>query len=372
MTKKTIWLRNESRVTERRTPLLPEGARALIKDGYSVVVERSPKRIIDDEAYATAGCRMVEGGAWLDAPKDAIILGLKELPPRPALLKNTHIYFAHAYKAQSGWRDLLSRFTAGGGDLLDIEYMVQEDGARVVAFGYWAGYMGAALALIHWHDLQSGQARYLDHGLQPFADADQLNDTIHKAETAAASRHRAKPRVLVIGASGRCGRGALEILQQHDAVITCWGRDQTRKIDRAALLDHDILINCAFILEDVPAFLRTEDLTPAARLAVVADVSCDPFSSFNPIPLYHETTTWDNPYITVEGRNKSVDVIAIDNLPSLIPRESSADFAGQLLPYLKTLNDRDRDPVWRAAGKSFDKAVRAMENGAPKRTKKRA
>ncbi len=354
----TIWLRAESRTTERRTPLLPQGAIELINDGYNVVVEKSGKRIIPDQAYLDAGCQMVDGGTWTAAPKEAIILGLKELPSKPDELKNTHIYFAHAYKEQTGWQDTISRFTTGGGDLLDIEYMVSEDNRRVVAFGYFAGYMGAALALIHWHNKQSGAPRYLDKGLTPFDNATLLRETISAAKTSGKY-----PKVLIIGAHGRCGKGAIEIMEEHGAHVTCWGRAQTENIDRAALLDHDILINCAFILGDVPAFLRKEDLRTESRLSVVADVSCDPFSAYNPIPLYHDTTTWDQPYITVEGSNKTttVDIIAIDNLPSLLPREASEEFAGLLLPHLKNLKIRDKDPVWQAAAHSFSKAVSKLE-----------
>jgi len=358
MRKKIIWLRSESRTTERRTPLLPEGALVLIEDGYEVVVEKSDRRIIPDHAYADAGCRMAESGAWVKAPKKAIILGLKELPGKPHLLKNSHIYFAHAYKAQTGWQDLLSRFTAGGGNLLDIEYMVDQNGDRVVAFGFWAGYMGAALALIHWHNQQSGQSSYLDKGLSPFNSADQLKKTIISTNISGK-----KPKVLIIGARGRCGRGAVKILEEHGAKITCWGRKRANDIDRAALLSHDILINCAFITDHVPAFLRQEDLKQEARLSIVADVSCDPYSTFNPIPIYHETTSWEKPYMTIKGvkEDKSIDIIAIDNLPSLLPSESSQEFSGQLLPHLKNLNKTDSDPVWLSAQKTFDNAVSHMK-----------
>lgn len=362
MTKTTIWLRAESRTTERRTPLLPEGAQALIQDGYKVIVEKSKKRIIPNEAYKNVGCEMVESGQWTTAPKDAIILGLKELPATPSQLTNTHIYFAHAYKQQTGWQDLITRFLDGGGDLLDIEYMVTEVGRRVVAFGYFAGYMGAALALIHWHNLQTETSPYLDKGLTPFDNAALLHDTIHSAKSP-----QKAPKVLIIGAHGRCGKGAIEIMERHGAEVTCWGRAQTENIDRAALLDHDILINCAFILGDVPAFLRQEDLAEGTRLSVVADVSCDPFSAYNPIPLYHDTTTWEKPYITAANQKgtKEIDVIAIDNLPSLLPREASEEFAALLLPHLKTLKSRDQDPIWCAAEKSFTKTVAALSSSVP-------
>ncbi len=355
MTQNIIWLRNEYRATERRAPLLPSGAKKLMAAGYKIFIERSAKRVVPDEVYSRAGCHMVESGSWVNAPKNAVILGLKELPARPGRLKHTHIYFAHAYKDQSGWQDLLGRFVSGGGNLLDIEYMFDGNGKRVVAFGFWAGYMGAALALIHWNNKQSGGERYLDSGLRPFNDARLLTETIKETEPSGK-----KPRVLIIGAGGRCGQGALEILKKNDAIVTCWGRDKTGNIDRAALLDHDILINCAFITGDVPTFLRRQDLRQDTRLSVVGDVSCDPYSAFNPIPLYHDITTWERPYITASGADKDIDIIAIDNLPSLLPREASEEFAGLLLPHLMTLDNRDHDPVWATARVRFQAAIARM------------
>jgi saccharopine dehydrogenase (NAD+, L-lysine-forming) len=95
----------------------------------------------------------------------------------------------------------------------------------------------------------------------------------------------------------------------------------------------------------------------------VTDVSCDPFSDFNPIPIYIEPTSWDEPYLVVEGDGgKSIDLIAIDNLPSLLPRESSEEFAGLMLPELKRLKDRNSAQAWTSAKASFDDAVVRMKN----------
>jgi|GEM_PF-6473907 len=46
--------------------------------------------------------------------------------------------------------------------------------------------------------------------------------------------------------------------------------------------------------------------------------------------------------------------MAIDNLPSLLPAESSADFAAQLLPVLKGLDAIDAG-AWGRAKAQFDR-----------------
>ncbi|MEJ6727003.1 MAG: saccharopine dehydrogenase [Emcibacteraceae bacterium] len=355
---KTIWLRSEFRSTERRTPLLASGAKELLEIGYNVVVERSKNRIIDDYEYEVVGCEMVDAGRWVSPPSDALILGLKELPDEPALIKNTHILFAHAYKEQAGWKKMLNRFVKGGADLLDIEYMTKKDGMRYVAFGYRAGYMGAALTLLHWNSIHQGGAKFLDNSLVPFENADLLDKAIDKL-----SKGVVKPRVLIIGAGGRCGSGAADIYERHGASITRWDWEDTIDIDRQVVSDHDIMINCAFIKSKGSPFIRKQDILTGTRLSIIADVGCDPFSDFNPMPIYSEPTSWDKPYIKVAGENaKSVDLIAIDNLPSLLPRESSEEFAELMLPHLKVLNNRNNEQPWRSAKASFDDAITRMKN----------
>ncbi|MHC4406327.1 MAG: Rossmann-fold NAD(P)-binding domain-containing protein [Planctomycetota bacterium] len=131
---------------EERTPLTPQGAAELIRSGFKVTVERSQQSAYDSSAYEEVGCEMVQGSSWVDAPEDAIILGLKELPDDTFPLAHDHIYFAHAYKEQCGWQDLLGRFVKGGSKLYDLEYLVDANKRRVAAFGYWAGFAGCAVS----------------------------------------------------------------------------------------------------------------------------------------------------------------------------------------------------------------------------------
>jgi len=44
----------------------------------------------------------------------------------------------------------LRSFSRGGGTLLDLEFLQDDNGRRVAAFGYHAGFAGAALALENW------------------------------------------------------------------------------------------------------------------------------------------------------------------------------------------------------------------------------
>ena len=69
-------------------------------------------------------------------------------------------------------------------------------------------------------------------------------------------------------------------------------------------------------------------------------------------------TTWAAPVVRVHDA-PPLDVMAIDNLPSLLPRESSEDFAAQLLPHLRTLDALDAG-VWGRARAVFDTHIKEV------------
>jgi len=81
-------------------------------------------------------------------------------------------------------------------------------------------------------------------------------------------------------------------------------------------------------------------------------------SDFSPIKIYDAATSWDTP-VTRACTSPPLDVMAIDNLPSLLPRESSDDFAAQLLPHLKGLDAID-EGVWSRAKTYFDTHIQGV------------
>jgi hypothetical protein len=52
------------------------------------------------------------------------------------------------FQQQGGWKELLGRFDKGGGHVLDIEFLTNEKGMRVAAFGFMAGFAGAAASIM--------------------------------------------------------------------------------------------------------------------------------------------------------------------------------------------------------------------------------
>ena len=124
--------------------------------------------------------------------------------------------FAHCYKQQGGWIDVITRWEAGQptGMLYDLEFLQEENGRRVAAFGYHAGFAGAAvgaLALAKQVGSDGEKARLGD--IKPYPNEQALIADVKGQLAAVEAKLGRKPRALVIGALGRCGRGAVDFFK---------------------------------------------------------------------------------------------------------------------------------------------------------------
>ncbi|HEY9038540.1 MAG TPA: saccharopine dehydrogenase [Roseovarius sp.] len=343
-----IWVRAEQRLNEERTPLTPPGAADLLSAGMQVTVEQSDQRAILIDEYRDVGCAIAPTHTWPDAPADAIILGLKELPEDGTPLPHRHIMFGHAFKGQHSGKALLRRFAAGGGALYDLEYLLDEEGRRVAAFGYWAGYVGAAITLKAWAAQQGGN-------ICPAVDTYGGKDAL-LADLARDLAGLRRPTAIIIGALGRVGTGAADLCTAMGLTPTLWDIEQTAGGGPfPEILAHDMFLNCIFARPGTPVFVPQTALAAERALTVIGDVACDPDSDYNPVPIYDAATTWDAPVRRVHDA-PPMDIMAIDNLPSLLPVEASHDFAAQLLPSLLRLDQLNAD-VWGRARKTFDAAM---------------
>ena len=341
-----LWVRAEQRPHEERVGLTPDGAKALLDAGIRVTVEESSVRAIPMQGYIDAGVEVAPENSWPFAPEDAIIFGLKELPDDGTPLPHRHIMFGHAYKGQHSGKELLRRFKAGGGTLYDLEYLVNDMGHRVAAFGYWAGFAGAAVAMRCWAAQSRGE---ICGPIGAFHSAQEMvNDLVDDLQSSGASI----PTAIVIGALGRVGTGASELLEGLGVPVTQWDMEETKSGGPfPEILAHDLFINCIFARPGTPVFVPKSALTEERSLSVIGDVSCDPDSDYNPVPVYDRATDWTKPAVRV-AEDPVMDVTAIDNLPSMLPVESSEDYAAQLLPTLLTLDELDNS-IWTRALNDF-------------------
>jgi saccharopine dehydrogenase (NAD+, L-lysine-forming) len=358
-----LHLRAETKPLEHRSALTPTTTKQLLDAGFEVFVEKSKLRIFEDQEFADVGATLVEEGSWPQAPKDRLIIGLKELPEETFPLVHEHIQFAHCYKDQGGWKDVLGRFPAGKGTLYDLEFLEDDNGRRVAAFGFHAGFAGAALGVQDWAFRQTHSDAEDLPAVEHYARENLLVDAVKKDLDSAVAAGKALPKVLVIGALGRCGSGAVDLLRKvglPEENIIKWDMAETAKGGPfQEIVDADIFVNCIYLSQPIPPFINFDVLNKADRkLQVIVDVSADTTNPHNPIPVYTIATTFDKPTVKVDTTIGSrIDVISIDHLPSLLPREASEAFSSALLPSLLQLPERDSAPVWTKAKKLFDHHV---------------
>jgi len=395
---KHIWLRDEVKPNEQRTALTPHCVQQLIQAGFQVTVERSKTRIFPDDQYEQIeGVQLVPSNHWIDNAPNAqslphtLVVGLKELATRkqePYLLLNNeeaeeeddnnkmfsiaqrHVLFAHCYKGQSNWRENIDRFASVNGEILDLEFLNWDNGRRVAAFGVAAGYAGMAVGLIVWARqqlaLKNGTAMSVEK-LHPYL---QKEDLISEIRSLLDQVGRI-PKVLVIGALGRCGKGSIDLAESvgvsGDDNLVKWDMEETKRGGPfPELLDVDILVNDIYLMGKIAPFLTKQmiDEAPQRRLTVFVDVSCDVGNPNNPLNLIDDITTFDVPSRRIVEANEStqpLDVIAIDHLPSLTPKESSIDFCSQLLEHILNLKDVDFSlPVTESSGSDLNEGTEAQ------------
>lgn len=338
----TFWLRAETKKNEFRRALVPQDCKKLMEYGHKVVVEDWANSIIPISEYQAVGCVVAAENSWRQAEQDAVIVGLKALPDEVDKFVHRHIFFAHVYKEQDGWIEIMSKFKLGGGEIIDLEFMLDENNRRVCAFGYWAGYVGAALGVLF------SKAQHRETVIQKLNQKSFFKEQKQLIEFVKSHISGAGGEALVTGCRGRSGSGAMDCLQELDWSATGWDREETSAggpFDE--ILNFDLFVNCVLSMEKLPPFVTKDQFDKKPfRLNMISDVSCDPDSECNMIPLYDKATVLSDPVYQVRD---NLGLVAIDNLPSILPRESSFDFSAQLVGHL--LDDLNSLPVQKAQAK---------------------
>ena len=131
---------------DARSPLTPEQcAEAQVELPVRIVVESSPIRCFKDEEYIKHGIHLQEDLSDCD-----ILLGVKEVPIERLIPGKTYLFFSHTIKKQAYNRPLLNAILEKQIRLIDYEALTNERGERLIAFGFYAGIVGAHNGLWTW------------------------------------------------------------------------------------------------------------------------------------------------------------------------------------------------------------------------------
>lgn len=362
-------LRETKNPPDRRVPLTPPQIIA-IEEMYPYVqfiVQPSDYRCYSNEEYEYLNIPMKE-----DLSECDILLGVKEVDPRTLIEGKIYLIFSHVGKKQSHNRHMLGEMAKKGISLIDYEYLTTEDGQRIVAFGRWAGIVGA------YNALRARGIRTNRFRLKPAYQCHDLDEM-----WAGLSLIELKPglKILITG-TGRVAKGAMETLLHcnivevspneylsHDFDVPVVCQIGPEHYTRPKFMEHfnfshfvknpeeydstflpftrvtDILITAHYWDPRSPVFFSREDMKKRDfRISVIADISCDINGA---IPSTLRATTISDPFygynpdLEIEEpafmRPTNITVMSIDNLPGELPRDSSHDFGNQLMK--NTLHD---------------------------------
>jgi saccharopine dehydrogenase (NAD+, L-lysine forming) len=128
------------------------------------------------------------------------------------------------------------------------------------------------------------------------------------------------PRVLVIGALGRRGSGAVDLCLRAgvpDENVLKWDLDETAAGGSfREIVESYIFVNCIYLSSKIPNFVDMESLEELGhKLSVICDISADTTNPNNPVPVYTVATTFGKPTVPVEVKGEPrLSVISIDHL----------------------------------------------------------
>lgn len=344
-----------------------------------IVVESSEVRIFNDEEYTALGFQVINDLSDCD-----VLLGVKEIPVEALLPNKSYFFFSHTIKKQPHNKKMLQAIVDKDITLYDHETVVDATNKRLIGFGRYAGIVGTYNAF---------RAFGQKFELFSLPKAETLENKDALAERL--KRQMLPPVKIVVTGKGKVGMGAKELLDamkikevSADNFLTksydCPVYTQIDVLDYNKRIDGtvpenstnffknpeqyvsdferfahkaDIYIAGHFYANEAPKILTRDMLRGKNnKIKVIADVSCDidaaiesttrvstvnePFYGYNPstgdeVDMYHPA---------------AIVVMAVDNLPCELPRDSSEGFGEMFLKHVipAFFND-DKDDILKKA-----------------------
>ena len=373
-----IGIIRESRNDENRTPLVPEHIKKYKESNPNInfIIQPSNSRCFSDEEYELCGAKINE-----NLNECSIIFGVKEIDPNILINNRTYLFFFLTFKInkqqkniEKHKKDLLLSILNKKITLIDYENIRGKNGTRCLGFGRFAGIVGC-------YNTLNLLLKVL--GKQSLASAYKIND-YERLVLNLKNLYFPKTKILVTG-DGRVAKGVIELLNQTNIKAVSKKDFLEKKFDQPIFcnletkdyvtnnsstnfsLEHfinnpqdysssalqylketNILISAHYWDPSSPKIFENEDLKHLQNLKIVGDITCDINGS---VPTTIRSTTIEEPNYWIERytlkeideNNDGIAVMAVDNLPSELPRDSSTEFSegiiNEVLPFLLKEDD---------------------------------
>ena len=356
-------LRETRKPPDRRVPLTPELIITLTEmyPHAGFFIQPDDFRCYSDDEYKSLNIPLKEDLSDCD-----ILMGIKEVDKNTLIPGKTYIFFAHVGKKQPHNREMFRAMAEKNISLIDYEYLTDDTGKRIIAFGRWAGIVGAYNGL---RALGLKTGRFNLKPAHKFRDLSEMLAELKNINPDPGLK-------IILTGGGRVANGALETLttcniKQVDPVdflnrgfnvpVVCqigpehYTRPKSKEqFNFSHFTRHpckyestflpftkvtDILITGHYWDPRSPVFFSKDDMKKSEfRISIIADISCD---INGPVPSTLRASTISdpfygyNPFIEAEepafARPTNITVMSIDNLPGELPRDASHDFGNQLM-----------------------------------------
>ena len=351
---------------DNRVALSPSQVAELNKQypQHCIVVQESDIRAFSDDEYRAEGVEVLS-----DVSDADILFGIKEAKIESLIPNKHYFFFGHIAKMQEYNRPLLQAFMQKHITFCDYEYLVDDKGIRVCAFGWWAGVVGVYYTL---------RGYGLKHKLYELPKPDrrftltQLLESLKKVNLP-------KVKLLVTGA-GRVSQGAQHVLEKIGAYkmteeeylsgapidkLSYCVADVDRLVKRrdgAAFSwndfthnakeyesdfmrwakNTDVLVCAHFWGPDAPVYLSEDDLrNKDMRIRMIGDVTCDIKGSIKSTvrPATHDDPYYDYNPMTEQDElafssPNNISVMAVDTCPNALAMDTSAYFGEMLTKHV--------------------------------------
>lgn len=359
-------IREEKKPYDKRVALLPHQCQFIQKTfpNFRFFVQPSLHRIVTDQAYIEQNIEVMEDLSGCD-----ILFGIKEVPPQFLIPNKTYFIFSHTIKKQAHNQALLRKVLDSNIKLVDYECLVDENGERLVAFGFYAGLVGAYNTFRVIGQREKSYSPKPAHLCKNFEEM--------KAELQKLKPERLK--IIVTGA-GRVGKGVLEVLRllpiqhiepenfehysgkenvftilhskhlyQHKSDIIGFNKSDFYKnpYDYISAFHKyytsaNILIAAAYWNPNAAPLFKSEEVSKQDfKIEIISDITCDVNGS---IPTTLRASSITEPFYDVDknsleekpafSNRNHISVTAIDNLPCEIPYDASEAFGNQLIKHV--------------------------------------
>ncbi len=389
-----IGLRKEEKAFETRVAIIPDHATILNEThGIEFVVEPNNQRAFSSEEYQPSKAEILP----LKGSDAKVILGIKEMPIDFFEESKVYIFFSHTVKGQKYNMPMLQRIMDVGATLIDYEKVVDDKGRRLIYFGNWAGLAGMSdtLRVFGKRLTHEGITPNPFDGMRSTLEIkhlEELKEEIRLLGERISSQGLPSeicPFVVGFAGYGNVSRGAQELFDilphevvepenlpdlppRSDILYKCVFKEEhmVKAIEPGIAFDLQdyythgakkyqgdfekyvpyltILMNCIYWTKKYPRLLTTEFLihhwkNKDRKLRTIGDISCDIEGA---IEFTLKCTKPDNPAFTYDIETDSTKlgvegngpvIMAVDNLPCELPRESSSSFSKTLLDFIPFL-----------------------------------